>query len=405
MDSQATKSPLLSPRPDFLGAGWGRERVNIFSELLSISLVNTCISLKPSKYFENSPLTPNNLSETYYNKPVSKHHEATVNHQEPNGNCLATVVNLDQPSVDFQNDSANHTSDKVNCQRATSNHLESKVFSKDYTVDHHECTANGQEATRNYIEPDLKHRKLDLKHIKSALKHTEPDLKHRAPTDYNEHANAERVKESISGSASSRLEHDGKSISLKYEDCQSSPHISVKETFKEEPGPDKIQSLENYQYRKDTLELLRIFRCLKIRYDTEWYRPKEERLDVDKNIFYCKNLFLKDRKGQFFLVICHEDIDINLKQLRKTLNAYRNFNFATAEDMRSLLQTEPGGVTPLALMSETAREVTMVISNSLFKEGAYLMFHPMDPNLAVKINMTSLLRYLKHFWHFVKFID
>ena len=397
MDSQATKSPLLSPRPDFLGAGWGRERVNIFFELLSISLVNTCISLKPSKYFENSPLTPNNLSETYYHKPVSKHHEATVNHQEPNGNCLATVVNLDQPSVDFQNDSANHTSDKVNCQHATSNHLEPIVFYKDNTVNHHECTANDQEATRNY-------RESAHKHIESALKQSEPDLKHRAPTANSEHANTELVKESIPGSAPSRLEHDSKSISLKNEDCQSSPHISVKETFKE-PGPDKIQSLENYQYRKETLELFEIFRCLKIRYDTEWYRPKEDRLNVDKNIFYCKNLFLKDRKGQFYLVICHEDIDINLKQLRKTLNAYRNFNFATAEDMRSLLQTEPGGVTPLALMSETACEVTMVISNSLFKEGAYLMFHPMDPNLAVKINLTSLLRYLKHFGHFVKFID
>ena len=388
MDSQATKSPLLSPRPDFLGAGWGRERVNTFFELLSISLVNTCTSFKPpSKCLENSPLAGNNNSETYYHKPVPKHHKAKVNHPEPNVNYQATAVNFDQPSVDFQNAPVNHTNNKVNCHRATSNHLESKVFSKDYTVNHHECTANGQEATRNYIKPDLKH--------------TEPDLKHRAPTVNSKHANVELVKESISGSASSRLEHDSKSISLKYEYCQ----ISVKETFKEEPGPDKIQSLKNYQYRKETLELFEIFRCLKIQYDTECYRPKEDRLDVDKNIFYCKNLFLKDRKGQFYLVICHEDIDINLKQLRKTLNAYRNFNFATAEDMRSLLQTEPGGVTPLALMSETAREVTMVISNSLFKEGAYLMFHPMDPNLAVKINMTSLLRYLKHFGHFVKFID
>ena len=388
MDSQATKSPLLSPRPDFLGAGWGRERVNIFSELLSISLVNTCISFKPPS---NSPLAANNHSGTYYHKSVSKNPGVKVYHPEPNVNCQATAVNLDQSSVSFQNAPVNHTNDKDNCQRATSNHLESVVFTKDNTVNHHECTANGQEATRNYIEP--------------ALKHTEPDLKHRAPTANSKHASTELVKESISASASSRLEHDSKSISPKYEDCQSSPHISVDETFKEEPGPDKILSLENYQYRKDTLELFRIFSCLKIQYDTECYRPKEDRLDVDKNIFYCKNLFLKDRKGQFYLVICHEDIDINLKQLRKTLNAYRNFNFATAEDMRSLLQTEPGGVTPLALMSETAREVTMVISNSLFKEGAYLMFHPMDPNLAVKINMTSLLRYLKHFGHFVKFID
>ena len=163
--------------------------------------------------------------------------------------------------------------------------------------------------------------------------------------------------------------------------------------------------LDSYHYKKETLEVFRIFQQLKIPFQTEIYRPKKERLDVDKNMFYCKNLFLKDRKGQFYLIICHEDIDINLKQLRKTLNAHRNFNFATADEMMCLLHTEPGGVTPLALMCENAREVVMVISNSLVKDGTHLMFHPMDLNLATKISLPSLLRYLRHFGHSVKFID
>lgn len=161
----------------------------------------------------------------------------------------------------------------------------------------------------------------------------------------------------------------------------------------------------NFDFKDETKQIFNIFRKLKIPFETEVYRPKEDRLHVDKNIFYCKNLFLKDRKGHFYLIIFHEDTEMNIKQLRKTLNAYRNFNFATAEDMVRILHCEPGGVAPLALKYESAREVTMVVSESLVHDEAHLMFHPMDANLATKISLPCLLRFLKHFGHIVQFIE
>lgn len=163
--------------------------------------------------------------------------------------------------------------------------------------------------------------------------------------------------------------------------------------------------LASYQFQKQTLTLFRTLDDLIIPFETEIYRPKPERLDVGKNIFYCKNLFLKDRKGQFYLVICHEDYEMDLKQLRKTLNAYRNFNFATANEMAAILDTEPGGVTPLALMNKTASQVKMVIHKSLTKDNCFLMFHPFDSQLATKITLPSLLRFLKHFKHSVTFVE
>jgi len=159
-----------------------------------------------------------------------------------------------------------------------------------------------------------------------------------------------------------------------------------------------------YKHNTATLELFDILKQYKIPFENEIYKPQEERCFVDANIYYCKNLFLKDRKGQYFLVICHEDLNMDLKQLRKTLNAYRNFNFATAEEMRSMLSTLPGGATPFGLMNPKSADVKMVIHKSLVTEDAWLMFHPFDNDIATKITLPSLLRFLKSFNHTVTFI-
>ena len=161
----------------------------------------------------------------------------------------------------------------------------------------------------------------------------------------------------------------------------------------------------SYSFNKMTCQVFDIFHSLNIPFETELYKPKEERQCVDPNIFYCKNLFLKDRKGQYYLVICHEDSNVDLKYLRKALKAYRNFNFVSGEEMKLILGTDPGGVTPLSLMFANSIDVSMVISRTLCKEGASLMFHPLDSNLATKISTSSLLRYLKYVGHTITFVD
>ena len=58
---------------------------------------------------------------------------------------------------------------------------------------------------------------------------------------------------------------------------------------------------------------------------------------------FCKNLFLKDRRGQYYLVIIHEDERVDLKALKNQLKAHRNLSFATPTDLKDLLGVRPGG--------------------------------------------------------------
>ena len=280
MDPRTKSSPLLSPRPDFLGVGWGRQRANIFFELLSISFISPFVS---------SPKSSD-----------SHHQDIVLNDQDNRRQC----IQFDKPN-----------------------------------------------------------------HVNTAI------------------VNASKPEQQSQKMADTIVDH-GRNIDF-----------DGREKHFHEPTND------HPDFSEETTQIFNIFQKLKIPFETEVYKTKADRMHVDKNIFYCKNLFLKDRKGQFYLIIFHEDTDMDLKQLRKTLGAYRNFNFATAEDMMRILHCGPGGVTPLALMYESAREVTMVVSESLVHDEAQLMFHPLDASFATKISLPCLLRFLKHFGHAVRFIE
>lgn len=66
--------------------------------------------------------------------------------------------------------------------------------------------------------------------------------------------------------------------------------------------------------------------------ETVKYNAKNERNNSDKTV-YCKTIFLRDRKGKLYYVICHEDNNVNLRQLKYKLHGHRNFSFASAEQV------------------------------------------------------------------------
>ncbi|KAK3096046.1 hypothetical protein FSP39_022473 [Pinctada imbricata] len=106
------------------------------------------------------------------------------------------------------------------------------------------------------------------------------------------------------------------------------------------------------------LGLFGILRHLDITTETVTYHEKGRRNDVIETV-YCKNLFLKDRKGTFYIIVCHEDTKVNLKFLKTKLNAHRNFSFATQDDLFKVLNLD-GFVTPFCLMFPSTEHVKIV---------------------------------------------
>ena len=65
---------------------------------------------------------------------------------------------------------------------------------------------------------------------------------------------------------------------------------------------------------------------------------------------HIKNLFLRNKKEEMWLVVALEDRAINLKRLGDVLGAGR-LSFGSADRLKRTLGVEPGSVTPLSLVN------------------------------------------------------
>jgi Ala-tRNA(Pro) deacylase len=90
---------------------------------------------------------------------------------------------------------------------------------------------------------------------------------------------------------------------------------------------------------------------------------------------HSKNLFLKDKKGQLWLVSAAHDATVDLKRLHKTIGSDR-LSFGSAELLEATLGVKPGSVTALAMINDRDRKVRFVLDKTLH-EAEIVNFHPM----------------------------
>src|SRR5215471_12189559 len=106
---------------------------------------------------------------------------------------------------------------------------------------------------------------------------------------------------------------------------------------------------------------------------------------------HIKNLFLRNKKQEMWLVVALEDRAIDLKRLGEVLGAGR-LSFGSAERLRRHLGVEPASVTPLALINDRARLVQLVLDRGL-SDGAPVNVHPLVNTMTTAMAATDLLRF------------
>ena len=108
---------------------------------------------------------------------------------------------------------------------------------------------------------------------------------------------------------------------------------------------------------------------------------------------HCKNLFLKNKKGQVWLVVMPGDKRAGLSRLEKHLGAGR-LSFGKPELLMEVLGITPGGVTPFALMNDMARRVTVVLDTDMMQSET-INFHPLRNDASTAIRSVDLLMFIK----------
>jgi Ala-tRNA(Pro) deacylase len=118
---------------------------------------------------------------------------------------------------------------------------------------------------------------------------------------------------------------------------------------------------------------------------------------------HIKNLFLRNKKEEMWLVVALEDRAVDLKRLGEALGAGR-LSFGSPERLRRVLGVEPGSVTPLALVNDEARVVRLALDRGL-KEGGPVNAHPLVNTMTTAIAIQDLLRLFEATGHAPLWLD
>lgn len=118
---------------------------------------------------------------------------------------------------------------------------------------------------------------------------------------------------------------------------------------------------------------------------------------------HCKNLFLRDRKGAMWLVVCLEDRRIDLKALGALLGGAR-LSFGSADRLMRVLGVIPGAVSPFALINDLERSVTVILDRAMLDHRP-LNYHPLTNDMTIAVSPEDLVRFVEACGHAPQIVD
>ena len=118
---------------------------------------------------------------------------------------------------------------------------------------------------------------------------------------------------------------------------------------------------------------------------------------------HSKNLFLKDAKGQFYLLSVEENTKVDLKKIMNFIGS-KKLSFAKAEYLESILGIEPGSVSPFALINDVDKKVLFFLDKN-FLNYEKLNFHPLVNTATVNIATSDLIKFIEEKHNPIKYID
>ncbi len=144
-------------------------------------------------------------------------------------------------------------------------------------------------------------------------------------------------------------------------------------------------------------DLLDILREKNIDFQVHEHKPlytveDSEKLRGKIDGSHTKNLFLKNKKNEFFLFTCNERAKIDLKQFSKSINA-KNLSFANENYLEKYLGIKPGSVSPYALLNDKKNNVSFYLDENLEKSEK-INFHPLINDTTITMKTSDFINFI-----------
>ena len=107
---------------------------------------------------------------------------------------------------------------------------------------------------------------------------------------------------------------------------------------------------------------------------------------------HTKNLFLKDDKGQLWLISAEQKTQINLKALPKVIGSGR-LSFGSEERLYDALGVRPGSVTALGLINDPQRKVKFILDKVL-ADADIVNSHPLTNTATTALSQDDFRRFI-----------
>ena len=107
---------------------------------------------------------------------------------------------------------------------------------------------------------------------------------------------------------------------------------------------------------------------------------------------HIKNLYLRDKKKQNYLLVLQEDRDIDLKVLAEKIGAGR-LSFGSTDRLFEHLGVRPGAVTPLAMITGARKNVSLFLDRVLI-DTTLIYMHPLVNDRTIGMHPAALERFL-----------
>jgi Ala-tRNA(Pro) deacylase len=113
---------------------------------------------------------------------------------------------------------------------------------------------------------------------------------------------------------------------------------------------------------------------------------------------HTKNLFLKDKKDQYFLLTVEENATVDLKTVHQLVGGASKFSFGRPEKLMEYLGVIPGAVTAFGVLNDVDRNVTIVLDADLMKNDI-INCHPLSNDATTSIGRDDLIRFVEATGH------
>ena len=160
-------------------------------------------------------------------------------------------------------------------------------------------------------------------------------------------------------------------------------------------------------------ELLRLLKNNKIKFDYYAHKPlfsvKESKLlqevifPNDLDSIHIKNLYLRDKNKNNFLITCEQDKNIDLKKLQKQVMSSR-LSFGSSERLFEFLGVYPGSVSPFCMINGIKKNVNFYCDITL-KKYKKIFLHPFINDTTIRLEIIELEKFLNKYHINFNWID